>query len=125
MLLLSDHWSGILETSSCIKKTVSARCRIKEERWRKFKEEYLTFERYFKSGILTYLRYRRISRRVMKHCDGCSNDDPSQRHHSCITRPYSEWLEYKFEEMHHKVVFYIAYELTKSFQMDSFFYRRN
>ena len=33
-------------------------CKIKEERWRKSKREYLrkSFERYFERGILTYLR---------------------------------------------------------------------
>ena len=99
MLLLTDHWSSIMETPSSIKKTVSVCCRIKEERRRKSKEEYLknTFERYFERGILTYLHCRSMSRIIIKHCDGCSMGDLSQRHHDCITRPYSEWLECKFE----------------------------
>ena len=122
MLLLTDHWSGIMETQSCIKKIVGACCRIKEEKRRKSNEEYIrkTFERYFERDILTYLRYRSISRIITNHCDDCSIGDPSQRHHDCIARPYSEWLEYKFEEMLREVEFYIVYELTKSFLMDSF-----
>ena len=90
--MLADHWSGIMETPSCIKKTVSACCRIKEERRRKSKEEYLrkTLERYFERGILTYSRYRSISRIITKHYDSCSIGDPNQRLHYCIARPYSE-----------------------------------
>lgn len=124
LLILTDHWSGTMETPSCIKKTVSACCRIKEERWRKLKEEYLskTFERYFERGILTYLRYRSISRIIKNHCHGCSIVDPSQRNHYCITRPYLEWLEYKFEEMFHEIDFYIAYELTKIDESLYFFF---
>ena len=99
-------------------------CKIREERWRKSKEEYLrkSFERYFERGILTYLRYQSMSRVIAKHCDGCSIGDPSERHHDCIIRngSYSEWFEYKFEKMLHKVDFYLVYELLKYFLMDSF-----
>ena len=57
MLILTDHWSGIMEAPSYIKKTIGACCRIKEEGRRKSKEEYLrkTIARYFERGILTYL----------------------------------------------------------------------
>ena len=49
MFLLTDHSGGIMETPSCIKKTISVCCRIKEERRRKLKKEYLekSFNRYF------------------------------------------------------------------------------
>ena len=99
-------------------------CKIREERWRKSKEEYLrkSFERYFERGILTYLRYQSMFRVIAKHCDGCSIGDPSERHHDCIIRngSYSEWFEYKFEKMLHKVDFYLVYELLKYFLMDCF-----
>ena len=63
-----------------------------------------------------------MSRVIAKHCDGCSIGDPSERHHDCIIRngSYSEWFEYKFEKMLHKVDFYLVYELLKYFLMDSF-----
>ena len=111
-----------METRSCIRKTVGACCRIKEEKWGKSNEEYIrkAFERYFEKDILTYFCYRSISTIITNHCDGCSISDPSQRHHDCIAQPYSEWIEYKFEEMLGEIEFYIVYELTKSFLMDSF-----
>ena len=122
MLLLTDRWSGIMETRSCIRKTVGACCRIKEEKWGKLNEEYIrkAFERYFEKDILTYFCYRSISTIITNHCDGCSISDPSQRHHDCIAQPYSEWIEYKSEEMLGEGEFYIVCELTKSFLMDSF-----
>ena len=111
-----------METRSCIRKTVGACCRIKEEKWGKSNEEYIrkAFERYFEKDILTYLRYRSISTIITNHCDGCSINDPSQRYHDFIVQAYSGWIEYKFEEMLGEVAFYIVYELTKSFLMDSF-----
>ena len=122
MFLLSDHSGGIMETPSCTKKTISVCCRTKAERRRKLQEEYLekSFDRYFERGIITYLRCRSMSRIILKHCDGCSIGDPSQRHYEGISKTYLEWIEYKFDEMLHEVDFYIVYELTKSFLMDSF-----
>ena len=122
MFLLSDQSGGIMETSSCIKKTISVCCRTKEERRRKLQEEYLekSFDRYFERGIITYLRCRSMSRIILKHCDGCSIGDPSQRHYEGISKTYLEWIAYKFDETLHKVDFYIVYELTKSLLMDSF-----
>ena len=116
MFLLTDHSGGIMETPSCIKKT------IKEERRRKLKEEYLekSFDRYFERGIITYLRCRCMSRIMAKHCNSCSIGDRSQRHHQCISRTYLKWIEYKSDKMLQEVDFYIVYELTKSFLMDSF-----
>lgn len=57
-----------------------------------------------------------------KHRDGCSIGDPSERHHHCVIRngSYSEWFEYKFEKMLHKIDFYLVYELLKYSLMDSF-----
>ena len=71
MFLLTDHSGGIMETPSCIKKT------IKEERRRKLKEEYLekSFDRYFERGIITYLGCRCMSRIMVKHCDSCSTGE--------------------------------------------------
>ena len=122
MFLLSDHSGGIMETPSCIKKTISVCCRTKAERRRKLQEEYLekSFDRYFERGIITYLRCRSMSRIIVQHCDDSSIGDPSQRHHECISRTYLEWIQYKFDEMLHEVDFYIVYELKQSFLIDSF-----
>ena len=78
-ILLTDYWKGIMESRLWAKKTISACCRIKGKRQRKSKEEYLkkSFEHCFERDILTYLRYRSMSRIMTKSCDDCSIGDPN------------------------------------------------
>ena len=67
MFLLTDHSGGIMETPSFIKKTISVYRRIKEERRKKLREEFIekSFDRYFERGIITYLRCRSMSRIIV------------------------------------------------------------
>ena len=51
---------------------------------------------------------------------GCTLQDPSQRHHDCITRSSIECIECNFSEMLNKVNLYMVYELTKSYIADRF-----
>ena len=111
-----------METLVTCKKGAISCCQIKEQRQKKSKMEGLRklFEQYFDRGVLVYLRYRSMPCIITIHCRGCTTQDPSQRHHDCITRSNIEWIECNFSEMLNKVDLYIVYELTKSYLADRF-----
>ena len=111
-----------METPIVPNRSVAKCSRIKKERKAKLKCECVMkkFDRYLKKGILVYLIHRSLPKIISENCTGCSFDDPSQKHHDCLMRPYSEWIYLKFEEMLSNVVFFLVYTLTKSYVRDHF-----